>query len=152
MKLIDINPHIRFAGQITYSAKNIHVYVKDCRLFYISRGKGNIHIGNNSLDLKKDTVFYCSGGSDYTIEAESPIELYSLNFDLSRNQSHIISPFAPETFNKTKKHIPIDKCHMEDSPFLDSYFIFENGLILKNAFSEITEEFSARQSEHIDNG
>lgn len=146
MKLIDINPHIRFAGHITYSAKNTHVYVKDCRLFYISEGKGKIRIGNDESALTKDTIFYCSGGSDYAIEAENILRLYSLNFDLSQNQSRITSPFAPEAFNKTKKHTPIDKCHVDDSKFLNSYQIFENGLILKNTFSEITDEFSAQQT------
>ena len=76
MKLIDINPHIRFAEQITYIAKNIHVYVKDCRLFYISDGKGIIYINDNQLNLNKNTLFYCCGGSDYSIEADNPIKLY----------------------------------------------------------------------------
>ena len=145
MKLIDINPHIRFAEQITYIAKNIHVYVKDCRLFYISDGKGIIYINYNQLNLNKNTLFYCCGGSDYSIEADNPIKLYSLNFDLSQNKSHLTSTFTLENFNKTKKQTPIDKCHIEDSHFLNSFLLFENALIFRNAFSEITEEFSSQQ-------
>ena len=145
MKLIDINPHIRFAEQITYIPKNIHVYAKDCRLFYISDGNGILHINDNNLNLNKNTVFYCCGGSDYSIEATEAIKLYSLNFDLSQNHSHLTSTFILENFNKTKKQTPIDKCHIEDSHFLNSFLLFENGLIFKNAFSEITEEFSSQQ-------
>ena len=88
MKLIDINPHIRYAGQFTYVSKNIRVYVKDCRLFYIIDGKGKIHTGNNQLNLKPNTIFYCAGGSDYLIESEKPLLLYVFNFDLSQNHNH----------------------------------------------------------------
>lgn len=145
MKIADINPHIRFAEQITYSAKNIRVYVKDCRLFYILKGTGKIYIGNNELYLNKDTLFYCSGGCDYSIESDAPIQLYSLNFDLSQNHSDLTLAIIPEEFKKSNIYSPIDNCTITDSHFLNSFFILANGLNFKNTISGITEEFSAKK-------
>lgn len=146
MNIADINPHIRFAGQITYVAKNVHVYVKDCRLFYILNGNGKIHINNSQLAFQKDTVFYCAQGSDYTIEADNPIKLFSLNFDLSQKYNNLTIGYTPEIFNKTKIHTPIDNRIVSDSFFLNSFLIFENGINFKKVFSEITDEFSTQQN------
>jgi len=148
MKLIDINPHIRYAGQFTYVSQNIRVYVKDCRLFYIIDGKGKIHINNTQLNLKPNTIFYCAGGSDYLIESEEPLLLYVFNFDLSQNHNHLTSCFAPVNFYDSENHIPTDKCHIEDSHFLNSFLLLENDMNFKNIFSEITEEFSSQQIYH----
>ena len=145
MKLIDINPHIRFAEQFTYVSKNIHVYAKDCRLFYILDGSGEIYIKNKQLSLKKHTIFYCCSGSDYTIKAEEPILLYVLNFDLSQNHNHLTQAFPPVNFSDSENHIPIDECNVEDSHFLNSFFVFENDLMFRDSFSDIIEEFSSPQ-------
>ena len=145
MKLIDINPYVRFAGQFTYVSKNIRVYVKDCRLFYIIAGKGKIHINGNQLELKPNTVFYCCSGSVYLIESDEPIFFYVLNFDLSQSHNHLTSTIPLVNFSDTENHIPIGKCHIEDSHFLNSFFFLENDVTLKNIFSEITEEFSSQR-------
>ena len=51
MNIADVNPHIRFAEEMTYYAQNKHVYVKDCRLFYILSGEGKIYINGNHFLL-----------------------------------------------------------------------------------------------------
>ena len=146
MKIADINPHIRFAEQMTYHSKNITVYVKDCRLFYILSGDGKIHIDGKTFSLTADTLFYCSSGSVYAIEAYSPLCLYSLNFDLTQNHSDLKSVFPPLEFSKTKKYHPIEKHEITDSVFLNSYFISENCIKLKNTMSDIVEEFLLNKS------
>lgn len=146
MKIIDINPHIRSAQQFMYVPNNVHVYTKDCRLFYISKGSCKICIEEKIIELNKDTLFYCCGGSDYTFqpsesEPDKTIQLYSINFDLTQNFSHILKTFIPENFNKTKNHSPIDNCYIEDSGFLNSYFVYENAYIFKDMIKDITKEF-----------
>ena len=56
MRIADINPHIRFAEQITYSVKYSSVYVKDCRLFYIISGSAKIIVNDSEMALKKNTI------------------------------------------------------------------------------------------------
>ncbi len=145
MKIADINPHIRFAEEITYASKNRNVYAKDCRLFYIIGGSGEIFINNSKLFLKKNTLFYCCGGMDYIINTEEHLHLYSLNFDLSQNNRKIIMPFIPQDFCKTSKHSPVEVYNIKDSHFLNSFFILNNGLEFKNSISSIVDEFSSQR-------
>ena len=135
MKLADINPHIRFAEEITYSSTNRNVYVKDCRLFYILSGNGKILIQDNELLLKKNALFYCCGGVNYTIDTQEHLHLYSLNFDLSQVHSKLISPIIPQELCETNQPHPINFCNIEDSNFLNSFFILNNGSEFKNSIS-----------------
>ena len=145
MKIADINPHIRFAEEITYSSKKRNVYVKDCRLFYILSGSGEIIINNTTLLLNKNTLFYCCGGIDYTIDAEENLHLYSLNFDLSQTNRNLIMPLIPQDFCTTSNHSPLDFCYIDDSSFLNSFFILNNGTEFKNSISSIVDEFSKQR-------
>ncbi len=142
MKVADINPHIRFAEEITCSSKNRTVYVKDCRLFYIISGSGKISVQENELLLAKNTLFYCRGGIDYTIDTEDHLHLYSLNFDLSQSQRKFVIPFIPQDLCKTNQPSPIDFCNIKDSSFLNSFFILNNGTEFKNSIASIVKEYS----------
>ncbi|MBE7022865.1 MAG: helix-turn-helix transcriptional regulator [Clostridia bacterium] len=145
MKIADINPHIRFAEQLTYSVKHSNVYVKDCRLFYIISGNAKIFVDNSEMPLTKNTLFYCCGGTKYTIETGETLQLYSLNFDLSQHQSEIIRPI-PMEFNHTKNYSPIDKCNIKDSDFLNSFLLLKNATEFKPTISDITKEYSIQKA------
>ena len=60
MNLCDINPHIRYAAQIHYKSADNPVAVRDCRLFYIISGQGEIFIENQHYPLK-DNYFLSIG-------------------------------------------------------------------------------------------
>ena len=137
-----INPHIRFAEEITYSSKNRNVYAKDCRLFYIISGNGKLSIKNTDVLLRKNTLFYCCGGIDYTIDTEEHLHLFSLNFDLSQTHRRLIAPIIPQNLNEIKNPSPIDFCNINDSSFLNSYFVLNNGKEFKNSIISIAREFS----------
>lgn len=145
MKIADINPHIRFAEEITYSSKRRNVYVKDCRLFYIISGTGKIIVQGDELLLAKNTLFYCCGGAHYMFDAEEKLHLYSLNFDLSQSQRKFIMPFIPLDFQKSNKFSPIDFCDIKDSSFLNSYFILSNGAEFKSSIASIVSEYSEKR-------
>ncbi len=145
MKIADLNPHIRFAEQITYSVKHSSVYVKDCRLFYIISGNAKIIINNVEMSLTKNTLFYCCGGTKYTFKLDEPLHLYSLNFDLSQHHSDLLQPI-PREFGQTKHHEPIDKCDIKDSGFLNSFMILKNATEFKNTISDITKEYAVQKA------
>ena len=144
MRIADLNPHIRFAEEITYSSKNQTVSVKDCRLFYILNGSGKITINDNEFSLNRNTIFYCCGGTIYTLVAETPLHLLSLNFDLSQSHKTYIDAFAPQPFDGTNPATPIDPCNIHDSYFLNSFFILKNGTEFKNYVTAIVKEFSSQ--------
>ena len=145
MVIADINPHIRFAEQITYTTDKTTVYVKDCRLMYIIDGMAEIILNEQSFTLGKNSVFYCHGDEIYTIVSSKPLNLFALNFDLSQKSRNLILPFTPEEADIAKNKVPTDKCDIIDSSFLNSYILIDNCLEFKAVFSDIINEFSAQK-------
>ncbi len=145
MYIADINPHIRFAQEATYVLKNRRSYVKDCRIFYVLGGRGSIRIQEEEYVLKENTLFYCTGGQTYTINAEDYLHFYALNFDLSQAHRELITPFAPEDLQTTSPTGAVDSCFVEDSGFLNSFFVAEDVGELKNGVATIVKEFAGQQ-------
>lgn len=145
MKIADINPHIRFAQEVTYVSKDRCFHVKDCRIFYIIGGDGCIQIQDKTLPLKENNLFYCCGGQFYTINAEKHLRFYSLNFDLSQRQRKHTTPFSPEDIKKTTPTAPIDPCDITDSDFLNSFYLLENAVEFKNAIASIVTQYAAQR-------
>lgn len=145
MRIADINPHIRFAEQITYSVKHSSVYVKDCRLFYIISGNAKIIINNSEMPLKKNTIFYCCGGTKYTLVLDEPLVLYSLNFDLSQNHSKLTLPI-PREFLQAKQLSPLEEYDIEDSDFLNTFIVLENVANIKNTIYDIIKNYSKQKA------
>lgn len=145
MRIADINPHLRFAQQITYNAER-SVYVRDCRVFYIIDGHAKIILNDTMLNLNKNTLFYCCGGTNYTINTDRPLCLYALNFDLSQNCRGMIMPFVPQEYDGSSASRPVDKCDIADSVFLNSYLLLNNGTEFKNTVADIVSEFSTQKS------
>ena len=145
MKIANINPHIRFAEQIIRNAKKNTVYVKDCRIFYIIEGTAEVILHEQSVFLKKNSVFYCSGDTSYTISNDEPLNLLTLNFDLSQRSNSLTMPFTPEETENVKSRIPTDKCDIEDSSFLNSFLFFESCPEFKGIITDIIKEYATQK-------
>ena len=151
MVIADINPHIRFAEQITYTNERSVVYVKDCRIMYIVDGCATFSLNDQSFMLGENSIFYCSGDATYGIFTEEPMKLLSLNFDLSQTSRNLILPFTPEEVEFEKNKVPTDKCFIENSDFLNSYIALKNCLEFKPMISDIINEFSSKKILYMEN-
>ena len=76
MVIADINPHIRFAEQITYTNERSEVYVKDCRIMYIVDGCARFCLNGESFTLSENSVLLL-GDATYGIFTDSPLKLLS---------------------------------------------------------------------------
>ena len=151
MVIADINPHIRFAEQITYTNERSVVYVRDCRIMYIVDGCATFSLNDQSFMLGKNSVFYCSGDATYAIFTDGPLKLLSLNFDLSQASKNLVLPFTPEEVNVAKNKVPTNKCIIDDSDFLNSYIALENCLEFKPMILDIIDEFSSKKILYMEN-
>ena len=79
MLLSDLNPYIRYATQIFYTSYDNPVKVRDCRLFYILKGEGEIFIENQHYSLTGNSLFFCCSGSEYNIISKNGLSIISLN-------------------------------------------------------------------------
>ena len=139
MKISEINPHIRFAEQITYSNINRTVYVKDCRLIYIMDGSGEVLINKTSYKLEKNTLFYCPWGTKYTIVPENDLVLYVLNFDFTQNYSDIVTSLSMDLEENYPE--PLEKIIIKDSSILNCFMILNDVPDFKKPISDIVNEF-----------
>lgn len=146
MKIADINPFIRFAGQVIYTAKNRPVYVRDCRLFYVLGGVGEIIADGQSFELNQNAVFFCCGGTEYNIKAHTPLKIYTLNYDLTQNKSNFTAVFPPVKVKSGEEKVVFDKQFVSDSQILNNCFYMRNGSEFKNDIRKIIEEYAEQRN------
>ena len=144
MYLCDLNPFIRFAGQIFYKSSYNPVFVRDARLFYILSGNADIFIENKHYSLIPNSVFYCVAGSRYNIISDSGISLLSLNFDLtqSENQNFLVNvPISAAELDTVKQNPP----SVLNSGFLNTHLLQMNGAEFLPPLKKICDEFSLQK-------
>lgn len=142
MYLCDVNPYIRFASRIHYTAERNRVKVTDCRIFSTIAGQAKLHIKNKTYALYPGSLFYCCAGSEYTIEAPAGVDLISLNFDLTQNQNHQSVPFPPRS--EGWDEMPVNLEHIQDSELLGEHFYTADGALC-GSVQKIAEEFGQQQ-------
>ncbi len=145
MKVSDVNPHIRFASEVYYKSKHKSVFVRDCRLFYVLSGTGEIIIENQHYSFAPNCIFYCRAGSIYSIESESGMSLVAINFDLGQSQNQSCMTFRPLDVSRENQNIKTEVCDVEDSIFLNSHFFSSGAKELFGPFGTIVEEFTAQK-------
>lgn len=144
MKMCDVNPHIRFASEVRYKSEYKSVFVRDCRMFYILSGSGEIVIENKHYNLRPNSFFYCCGESIYGIESKSGMTLIVINFDFdqSRNWRTMSFPLIDSSqIGKIKREM----CMVEDSDFLGGHFFSADAKEIYAKINTIAEEFAAQK-------
>lgn len=142
MKLYDLNPHIRFASQLFCKSSEDYVQVRDCRLFYIISGEGEIFIGNQHYHLKDNSLFFCCAGNIYKIKSKNGMSLISINFDLSQANNMYINPFPPAV---PDEKLDIFKDTVSDSEILNSHIHFLDVPKFYSQTRKIFYEFSEKK-------
>lgn len=142
MQLYDLNPYIRFASQISYKSADNPVQVRDCRLFYIISGSGEIFIENQHYILKDNSLFFCCGGSVYNIKSEDGISLISINFDLSQKNNTYTNVFPPTLPNESLKVI---KDTVSNSDILNSHIYIGEASEFYSPMRKIFYEFTTKK-------
>ena len=145
MKLGDINPHIRFAQRICYGVRERTVYVQDCRLFYIVEGSAQIQLNDRCYPLEAHALFYCRGGSVYTIRCESPFTLVAIDFDLTQRRSDWLQPIPPMVLCERTCPEPMDPRHVQDCPFLNNHLYLPSAMVLESWVFGIVDHFFRQQ-------
>lgn len=149
MRLFELNPHIRFASQITYSKNNGPVRSADCRIFYIIDGKADIFTQNQHYELQTGSLFYCRSQSIYHIETQAPLSLFSINFDLTQKDNSHTMPFTlipvPEgAVGSCPLSVPAQESDfpVENSDFLNSHLFLPDASSFYRDIERICSEYA----------
>lgn len=137
-------PFIRFAEIIHFESAGAAVYVQDCRIFYTLSGSARIYIDGQEYAFAPNTVFYCCGGSQYTICAED-VDLIAVNFDLDQVHRDRKWAYSPVRLSAAATLPPANHCFIEDQDILNQHIFLKNGLACRELLEEILDEFSTRR-------
>lgn len=142
MQLFDLNPHIRFASQISCRKTYGPVKVADCRIFYIVDGKASIFIKNQHYELQPGALFYCCGQSVYHINVAEPLSLISINFDLTQSQNCRTRPFSPVSIQANLPEMPVIFDPVDNSDFLNSHLFLADASSFCRQIKQICSEYA----------
>ena len=139
MELSALNPFLRFAAEVCPSLAASAVKVTDCRIFYVEEGCAQIHIEDTVLQLQKDSLFYCPGGSIYTVKAQPELRLLCLNFDLTRNHEQEQLPIPVCSDATLWERLPVYFEPVENS-LLNRHLLIIDGFRLRSSILELVQE------------
>lgn len=142
MLLEEISPFIRFCNRYNWRPYSHFSICLDCRLFYIKSGEGEIVIEGEKYFFEKNTLILFQGDTKYKFIVREPINIISVNFDYTQNNSHHILPYAP-VLVKNNETVALDteKLQFENAQVLEKPIVIKNfstNGILKDMLSEIS--------------
>jgi len=143
MYLAELNPFLRFAYPLHFLRKAGAAQVADCRLFYITEGSALLRTGEAAYDLSPGSLFYCCGGSRYTIESDLAFSLLALDFDLDRAHADRVLPIPPCHDSAKWAEMPVHFTDVEDSAFLGSHLFLADAAAYRAQIDAIITEFSS---------
>ena len=104
----EIKPFIRYAQSLTVNDTSLFMGQRayDNRLFYLKQGKGLIRIEGTRYDLVEGDILIWRPGLLYDLDGtEGEFTLLGVNFDYTRNNSHLNFPIAPGKLDFNAKNI-----------------------------------------------
>ena len=99
MKLLDVNPFLRYAELQPSSLSSVpFCRAYDYRLFYVLEGQANLVLTDSSIPISAGTLMYFRPGFPYYFDGK--LKVIVLNFDMTLNQSDRKDPINPlDTLN-----------------------------------------------------
>lgn len=141
MTVSEINPFIRFAGEILLSETVYDTLTYDHRLFYITDGVCSINIEGNENILRKGSVVLIQSGTQYKFNIRENTRLVVLNFDYTQKFSNIknfIKPVKTNVFNKNKI---LEKVNFSDAKILNTPIVISDIYELNQFLDLVVEEW-----------
>jgi len=142
MKLNEIQPFVRQAvisklRSGLYSGQKIKT--RDCRLFYILHGSGEIIIENTSYKIKAGTVILFQGGTQYIWQI-TDMRYIAINFDYTMQNSHIKKTFSPIRAEAFPTRNFSEKIDFSDADALNREIVFFDGAAFESRITELAVE------------
>ena len=144
MKLNDINPFVRQAiitklPSSIYTGKKIKT--RDCRLFYILHGSGEILIEGRHYNIKAGSVILFQTGTEYVWQI-SDMRYVAINFDYTQEHCHIKTSFSPIRAEKFPSENFSHQIDFSDAPELSGEIVFSDGAAFESRIVNLAVEIN----------
>ena len=145
MKLEEINPFIRQAVIATFEPNTSYSYRKlktrDCRLFYILHGTGEIIIENTLYKLKTGTLILFQSGTEYIWKVHG-VRYIAINFDYTDEHKDIRRTFSPVSSELFPKDNFSKKIVFSDADVLNREIVFFDGESFESRITNLAVEIN----------
>ncbi len=140
MLFSQINPYVRFVGEVvlTESTKTVSTY--DHRLLYFTEGECSIIINNLEQKVQAGTVLLWQSGTKYKIMVHKPTRLIAVNFDYTRENDTKNQPISPIKIKNFSKAGIFEHITFLDMPLLNSPLILNQMYEIFQGFEELMQE------------
>ena len=144
MKLNEISPFIR---QAIIRSMNTSLYTsrrlktRDCRLFYILHGDGEIIIEGRAYKIRPGTVILFQTGTEYVWQIRN-MRSIAINFDYTQQHSHITKTFAPLSSEEFPSDNFSQKIDFSDASVLNREIVFYDGAAFESRITNLTVEIN----------
>lgn len=146
VKFEDIKPFARFIRRLRVDENSFYPdsFPLDCRLFYVSGGRGKIKVENKIYNMEPKSVLYINSGVCYKILPCDCAEFIAVNFDFTFNNFDIEIPVAPVIPEESRSISPIETCAFDDIVCFNNHCFYENFYSLQNKFEKAEEIFAKK--------
>ena len=144
MKLNEISPFIRQAiitklPSSIYTGKKIKT--RDCRLFYILHGSGEILIEGRHYHIKAGSVILFQTGTEYVWQI-SDMRYVAVNFDYTQEHCHIKTSFSPISSDKFPSQNFSSKIDFTDATELNGEIVISDGAAFESRIVNLAVEIN----------
>lgn len=146
----DINPFVRYAQFLTISSSRQYVNIApyDYRLFFCYGGSGQVQVDGIMYEMKLGSFLLWPPGLRYSLllnKNSKKLDLMQVNFDFTRNNSHISEPISPAKWRNFNPEKIIEKVIFKDySEFNAPLFIPDMQFISNPMYNMVTEFISKK--------
>ena len=147
MKLNEIDPFIRQAvirSMKTGIYTSRRLKTRDCRLFYIMHGSGEIVIEKRAYKIKPGTVILFQTGTEYVWQV-SDMRYIAINFDYTQQHSHIKKTFSPLDSDEFPSDNFSQKIDFSDAPELNREIVFFDGAGFESKITNLAVEINTQE-------
>lgn len=142
MLLNEIEPFVRQAV-ITNFQSGIYpqrrLKTRDCRLFYILHGNGEIVIENRSYRIKAGSTILFQTGTEYMWKIND-MRYIAINFDYTAEHKDIKKTFSPMSAELFPDDNFSKKIHFEDAEALNREIVFFDGEMFESRITNLAVE------------
>ena len=144
MRIDETKPFIRQAiiakfSTGLYSGKKIKT--RDCRLFYILHGNGEIVIEGRLHKIKAGSVILFQTGTEYVWQIND-MRYIAINFDYTQEHNHIKRTFSPISADSFPKENFSQKIVFSDAAELNKEIVFLGGTAFESKITNLTLEIN----------
>ncbi len=144
MRFADIQPFVRYAGQMRIAKRRATVCAYDHRLLYVQAGSGRITVNGEPFSLSHGACLYFPAGCAYCIEPQDEeLLLLLVNFDFSaahRGSVQFLPTSPPEKYDFSRQ---LEDFFFTDAPALNSVVCLSSALPLQAPLQEMAGVFAA---------